>query len=483
MKDKKNIQEQELNELLNDLFLESNSPVADESMARFVFQQEYDISVNARKEQELIQKLKQDPSDPGNYLNALIILLALAVAGVGIFVFNQYDERVSDRTIIPSAPNRTENTKLEANEIEKELTITPEERNNTVEHIRSSKAEIVRQTGDQKLKSEDITVYYPPSGVGSKTVATFFKPTEQEVVFYNRMKDKMIEKLWSFEKETYDLVDEGELQYKGNRMTMYPFSWKKHAVTNLEYKVFLTALMKNGKTEAFRTAIVRNETWLNYNDNILATTYFFDPRYNDFPVVNISPEAAQLFCQWLEEEVNHYSLKLNPSSQPMRVRLPYDTEWLFATELGFQPMSDCNGYNTIYDLKEDIVDVNYLKRVRASKKKSKKGQTLPDDLFAVNRYGMQEDQLLQLFEKAFSYTDSVDFSKEDLFGKIAHVSEMVIQKQSGNPLVIGSCWKNKNEYASMLKEFTKASASPFVGFRVVVSQEKTSRRKEDAEKE
>jgi hypothetical protein len=59
----------------------------------------------------------------------------------------------------------------------------------------------------------------------------------------------------------------------------------------------------------------------------------------------------------------------------------------------------------------------------------------------------------------------------------------VIQQQSGNPLVIGSCWKNKNEYASMLKEFTKASASPFVGFRVVVSQEKTSRRKEDAKKE
>ena len=97
---------------------------------------------------------------------------------------------------------------------------------------------------------------------------------------------------------------------------------------------------------------------------------------------------------------------------------------------------------------------------------------MADDLYAINRYGLDENHTLQLFEKAFSYTDTVYFNKEELFSKAAHVSEMVLQQQTDNTLIVGSCWKNKEEYNTMLKEFKAASASPFVGFRVVVLKEK-----------
>ncbi len=475
MKNSTPIEEKDLDQLLNGLFLEAASSTTDEASARFVFQQKYDIAISKGKENELLNKLNQKPKDPGTYLNFLIVLLVIGVVGTGIYILNQNGKN----NPAPSARTVTVEPVQKKNEQPKDaITSTPtiasgSDQNNSATPVMPT---LEKAKEDSKLRSDDIAVYYPPSGVGNKSTATFFKPTEQDVLFYNKVKNKMLEKLWSFEKETCTLIEEGEIQYRGNRMTIYPFVLSNHAVTNLEYKVFLTDLIKNGKTEEFKTAIVRNEIWINYNDNILATTYFFDPKYNDFPVVNISSKAVALYCDWLEKEINRYSRQVNPSVESMNVRIPYDSEWLFATEKGYLQMTDCGGYNTIYDMKEDIVDINYLRRLNLIKKQNKNKPTVANKWFFLNRYGWNENQILQLFEKAFSYTDSVDFNKEQLFGKVAHVSEMTTQQPTGKMLIVGSCWKNKQEYTTMLKEFNEVSASPFVGFRIVLSKEQSAHR-------
>lgn len=472
MKNKRSIEEKDLDQLLNGLFLETNSTAADEASTRFIFEQEYDVNISAQKETKLINRLKQKPSDPGNYLNFLIVLLVIAVAGTGIYIFSQSEKRQLNQMVEISSEDRS--VKI----IEGQYAKTGELPERSADGDKPVLSESLSLAEDLKgktqessrLKSKEIEVYYPQSVVGSKSAATFFKPSEQDIVFYSKAKSKQLEKLWNFETETCSLIEEGEIQYRGNRLSVYPFALSNHAVTNLEYKIFLTDLMKDGRTEELRNAVVKNETWINYNDNILATTYFFDPKYNDFPVVNISAKAAMLYCEWLEKEMNAYSKQVNPSAELMKVRLPYDSEWLYATEKGNLRMNNCSGYNTIYDPKEDIIDVNYLKRVTTFKKREKNKHSVLDDLFELNRYGMNENQILQLFEKAFTYTDSVYFSREQLFGKAAHVSEMVVQQQTGKTLVVGSCWKNKQEYSNMLKEFNTVSASPFVGFRVVISK-------------
>lgn len=476
MKNKKHLEEKDLDGLLNSLFLETNASAAGRTTTHFIFEQEYGVIPDTAKEQELLRKLNQKPRDPGNYLNFLIAILVVAVAGAGMLIYQKSEKKEVVQQVKISEPVSEEKRIQEIADPKSEHTLSPttESREGLPKQIESGNKQTETSTGS-RLRSDDIAVYYPQSVVGSKSKPTFFNPTEQEMVFYTKAKHKMLEEMQVFEKETYQVAEEGEMQYRGNRLTIHPFVWSNHTVTNLEYKAFLTDLIKSGRSEDFKSAVVKNENWINYNDNILATTYFFDPKYNDFPVVNISTKAAALFCEWMEKEINQYAQQLNPSMEPMYIRLPYDSEWLFATEKGYLPMSNCNGYNTIYDPREDIIDIDYLKRVARVKKQNQSKSRFPDELYSVNRYSMNEDQVLQLFEKAFTYTDSVYFNREQLFGKVAHVSEMVIQQQTGQPIVVGSCWKSKQEYSHMLKEFKAASASPFVGFRLVLSKRKVGK--------
>jgi hypothetical protein len=476
MSDQEHIDERGFDELLNKLFLEEQAAKTDENVAQFVFAQDYDVRIDARKEKELLDRLKGKPKGPGSYLNLLIIGFVITILAAGFLLYKEYH---------PESPVHSQKTVFEDSQPAENLS-KPGSPDQAVESPLPktsgdvplpAKAHTVDQKMDAmlppKFSSTDVSVYFPESGVGSKAAAAFFKPSEQDMMLYAKVKNKMLEKLLHLDKETYATIEEGEIQYKGNALTLYPFVLRNQAITNLEYKVFLADLLKSGKTDEFKKAVIRSETWVNYNDNILATTYFFDERYNDFPVVNVSPLAAFLFCDWLEKEINLFSFQLNPKASPLKVRLPFDSEWIVATRNGYAHIPDCGGYNTIYDVHEGIVDENYLKRIELMKKRGKSKRTTLDDLFSTNRYRMSEDQTLRLFDQAFKYdgkpiTDSVYPNRMDIYSKAAHVSEITLDQETGNVLIVGSCWNNKQEYENMLKEFKKTAASPFVGFRVVI---------------
>lgn len=478
MNNKKNIDENNLDELLNRLFLEKHADQVDEHSARFVFKQEYDVKIDIGKEKELIERLQGKTKGPGGYFKFLIILLIALIGGT--LVYTKY--KGSDTT--PVVENAVE--KEEGKEAGNNLAI-PEQPPVAAEPVSKVKVDDSAATAkpiqEEKvikrnpiLTAPDISVYFPQSGVGSKSAATFFKPTEQDFIFYNQAKQMLVEKLFKENKETYASVPEKKLSYRGNAIALNAFVMRNQPVTNLEYKAFLADLVKKGKTEEFKKATVRNETWIKYNDNILATTYFFDEKYNDFPVVNISAEAAALFCNWLENELNRLSLHTDPKAKPLKVRLPFDAELIQAATAGQMQLPGCNGYATIYESKEGIITNEDQKRLQQIRKNRNEDRPEIDDLFSINRYGLDENQTLQLFEKGFTYiykpvTDSVSFNLADVFSKVAHVAEIAQEQGTGNVLVVGSCWKNKQEYLTMLKKFNEAAASPFVGFRFVMTPE------------
>jgi hypothetical protein len=478
MKDKKRIDEQDLDGLLNKLFLEEHSEKANEDMARFVFQQDYDVTIDARKEKELLDNLNGKPKGPGSYLNLLIITFVVIIAGAGILLYNEYNPvnskrpqqhvaESSDSEPIDKMPDQTGPDSAIPLEVSKKDDSVSGKTTGAVTN------ENTNTTLRPTYSPTDVSVYFPHTIVGSKSAATFFNPTEEDLELYGKVKIKMLEKLLHLDKETYATIEEGEIQYKGNSLALYPFVLRNQAITNLEYKVFLSDLLKHGKKDEFKKAIIRSEAWVSYNENVLATTYFFDEKYNDFPVVNVNPLAAFLFCDWLEKEINQYSQQQDPKATPLKVRLPFDSEWIHATRKGYADIPDCGGYTTIYDVQDGIVDINYLKRIELIKKRGKSKRTILDDLFSTNRYGMSEDQTLRLFEQAFNYkgkvvTDSLYPNRMDVYSKAAHVSEIALDQQTGNVLVVGSCWKTKQEYTNMLTEFKKTAASPFVGFRVVI---------------
>jgi hypothetical protein len=477
MKDKKHMEEHNLDGLLNKLFLEENSENVNENLARFVMQQNYNVRIDANKEKELIHKLQNTSKGTGGFLNFLMIALALIISGAVFVLYKRY------------APSETRSENKNANAVLKDKIKQNEAINtfsdttsayaistqNTI-HVSADKYAITEKENKKQVPSfdaKDVAVYFPKSGVGSKSNATFFKPNEQDILVYGIVKSKMLEKLLTADKELYTPMESGEITYRGNTIAIAPFTLRNKLITNLEYKVFLADLLKDGKSEEFKMAVVKNETWISYNDNILATTYFFDEKYNDFPIVNISSQAAQLFSEWLQKELNQYAKQQKFLLGNIKIRLPFDSECIYASKKGELELPECDGYTTIYDEKEGLVDDRYLKQTELIRIQRHSKRTILDDLFAINRYGMAEAEQFELFQRGFEYKDKTSMEalypgKTTVFNKVAHVSEMVRERQTNNQLIVGSCWNSKQEFAKMVKEFRNAEASPFVGFRVVI---------------
>jgi len=100
----------------------------------------------------------------------------------------------------------------------------------------------------------------------------------------------------------------------------------KFEVTNFQYKVFLNDLKHAGEEKKYKIAAIDTSKWLKVllNDTICIKYYHSDVKYDNYPIVNISKEAALLFCEWLTEKYNSY-----PKRKFTKVlfRLPTEYEW------------------------------------------------------------------------------------------------------------------------------------------------------------
>lgn len=494
MKDLVSINENELDGALNALFLDTYSKKTDEGLARFFMEQDYKVIINSKKEAELLARLN---GKQGGGKNSLLLILALLfIILASLFLFNK----------------NKENLPAEAG---KEIVSSPQQ---ITQPFSESKTESIQtvsttssQTNEEKLEltppvntspslipnnQQNIPLANPAPQPSSFTPEAKNDPLDEKILpyfnkeglaYFAKIKDRMLQKLIKIDDQLYAKTEPGATMYKSREVLVSPFVMSDFPVTNLQYKTFLADLAIKGRVDDLKKCLPKEEVWKEYGCIILAKDYFESESYNDFPVVNIEKEACVIFCEWLQEETNQ---KLAESVQPSKtkgtvkkkqviVRLPYDYEWIYSADAAYTLIPNCDGYNTIYDASEGLVDKGFFKRTSQVNKRDLRKETRMDKLADVNRFGMTEGEMISIFKEAMSYKDDNSKSSGNSFEPSSypnnieacclagHVCELIKDKEGGM-IVRGCCWKSKEEYLKMMETYKKFGASPFIGFRVMI---------------
>lgn len=102
----------------------------------------------------------------------------------------------------------------------------------------------------------------------------------------------------------------------------------RYEVTNLKYREFLQDLKRTNQTEKYAKCRYDSTQWINIfsssHCNPMVSSYHCHPAYDHFPVVNITTEGAQSYCEWLTTSYNRDSKR---TYKKVLFRLPTETEW------------------------------------------------------------------------------------------------------------------------------------------------------------
>lgn len=476
MSDNKPINEQDLDTLLRDFFLEENSGSPDQQDANFVLAQEYGVEIDASKEQEMVSRLQQKPRGFGNTGLFLTIAALGIIAILGVYLFSAYsttsktppatqaEHAMASGDATSATTSTSEGLNPEGTNLSVKVADTFDRPNNTAIPGLVEDSLRMKQT---PAKQKDITIIKIEKV--EKRVPVL---TEKDRLKYKGIKHQMIASLVKLNKNLYTKIPAYKTVHAGESVILDGFAIRNVGITNLEYKAFLADLLARNRNEDYLACEVHTENWAKHGCNKLADDYFQEKTYNDFPVVNISYEAAKVFCKWLEEETGDYIRQNNLKLKPLKIRLPYDEEWVFSAREGYAKIAFEKGYNTIYDESAGLVNRSFTNRVELVKKHAERVDTLYG-YYATNRYGWAEKDMTDFFATGLTYydcepTDTILSERMKVLGKFGHVSEMVPQKNNNKLWLSGLSWKNKEEYLKLEHEFKTNASSPFVGFRIIV---------------
>lgn len=156
--------------------------------------------------------------------------------------------------------------------------------------------------------------------------------TEEEIAITKKKKKALLKALVKYDKDAYRYVPSGTFDYNGKQVSVQAFYIGVGEVTNFEYRTFLFDLIMQGKKDEFLKAKPDQSKWNTYsmyNLRYFQENYFSDKKYNNYPVVNLSREGAELYCKWLSEEVRKY-VGDEKEANYNDVRLPLRVEWVKA---------------------------------------------------------------------------------------------------------------------------------------------------------
>ncbi len=125
----------------------------------------------------------------------------------------------------------------------------------------------------------------------------------------------------------YAYIPSGFALEDGKTVSCQGFFMMKEEVSNLSYKEYLSDLKKNNQMEAYTLALPDTTKWHSdyYFSNKYVDYYFNHPAYHNYPVVNVSKQQAEKYCEWLSEV-----WRKKTGNESIVFRLPTRAEFLLA---------------------------------------------------------------------------------------------------------------------------------------------------------
>jgi formylglycine-generating enzyme required for sulfatase activity len=128
-------------------------------------------------------------------------------------------------------------------------------------------------------------------------------------------------------KDGYSYVPSGSVEFNGKTVSCQGFFMMKTEVSNFDYKEYLFHLKNSGNTDAYNAALPDTSAWKHSlsGGEAFAKNYFNHPAFNTFPVVNLSKEQAEKYCDWLSTVWQQ-----NTGNKSIKFRLPLHAEFVKA---------------------------------------------------------------------------------------------------------------------------------------------------------
>lgn len=307
----------------------------------------------------------------------------------------------------------------------------------------------------KELRSEFImelkpTGFYTAKKVPQKRVAPYRFPnlTEEEKLENEKRKKEMVKDFVKMNKHNYAFIPSATVKVDSQIVSIQAFVIQKHEVTNLQYKTFLFDLLIHDRKDDFLKAKPDQNKWVKVYKGDMETmkeNYFSHDAYNEYPVVTISREGAEMYCIWLTKQANKYAEEKEITFFN-DIRLPQREEWIYAAR-------GTNNERT-YPWEGDSV-------------RNEKG------VYLANYYPKGEGE--NIYADGGFHTVKVDSYEPNEFGLYCisgNAAEMInVKTESGyEPGTAGGSWASPAENLKILGPDSHeglTEAHPEVGFRVV----------------
>ncbi|MES2799079.1 MAG: SUMF1/EgtB/PvdO family nonheme iron enzyme [Bacteroidota bacterium] len=191
---------------------------------------------------------------------------------------------------------------------------------------------IIQQENIEEVMRDTAGLYPVIQPVIANEEYVFPRLTAEEVQANHKQKREMIKSLEKIDKKTYSHIASGSFDYNGKLTSVQTYLIGKMEVTNLEYRTFLFDLLIQERKEEFLKAKPDQSQWTKLfvdTNKAMENNYFSHEAYNDYPVVNISREGAEMYCKWLTQELN--KMLVAKGKDPYNdLRIPTREEWVMA---------------------------------------------------------------------------------------------------------------------------------------------------------